>query len=128
MDLIVKRGWVDNGEKVHGYGETVRVLNENEARRLIKSGMCEPALSAFSVSEKVEVESKLRLPDQHESQTIQTQEDQNQSQEELTPEEFAEAKAEDQKRILTEIGIEPASKEEVRIEQYTGWYNQPIPE
>lgn len=123
MELIVKRGLVDNGEKVHGYGEQVTVLDVAEAKRLIKSGMCEPALSAFSVSEQVQAVSDLRLPDSENPQG-----DQNQVQDDLTPEQFEEVKADEQKRILTEIGIDPASKEEDRITQYTEWYNTPITE
>ncbi|MGG3504762.1 hypothetical protein ABES58_04675 [Paenibacillus lautus] len=111
MKVIVKRGLVDDGTKIYGYGEIVPGLSEKEARRLIKTGLCEAILS----------EEEPSIPDDSLFPQLPLQGNVI-----LSIEDFAELKADDQKSHLKALEIEPAGKEEDRIAQYEEWYAEQV--
>jgi hypothetical protein len=89
--------------RTYEHGEEILDLTKLQAERLIKLGSAEEEGAT-----QYEQESGTHLPqiDDYE-----------------TPEEFAGLKAEEQKELLETLEIEPASKAEDRVTQYTEWYN-----
>lgn len=99
MDIKALNKILHNG-KLFGAGDIVTGLSTEEGERLIKlkDGI------AYGDSPNLVVET---------------------DEEALTVDEFKKLSAAEQKHELELIGIEPASNEAERVEQYTGWYESP---
>ncbi|WP_217562775.1 hypothetical protein [Paenibacillus sp. GbtcB18] len=128
MNVIVKYGQIDDGNKVYKTGETVPGLSKEEARQLIREGICQYGPSGEVIASDEPDGAKGRGGDITLTNDLENTKGNPDAGNDpsgldiMSPDEFSKLKPDGQKETLESIGIEPASKEAERIKQYNEWF------
>lgn len=113
MEFQVNKGIVKHGEAYYRRGSFFNA-EKSDVDHLIQSGVVIP-----SNSDSLEGDNQF---DENPNMIDNPKDSDDAEIEAPTVEEFEELKADEQKQILMDIGIEPASNKEDRLTQYTEWY------
>ncbi|WP_068775769.1 hypothetical protein [Paenibacillus sp. FJAT-26967] len=127
MNVIVKYGRVDDGNKVYRPGETVPGLSKEEVQQLIEAGICQYGPSGEVVtSDELDgakaAAAAIMTGDLGNTQDNAGADNDPVGLDIMSPDEFSALKPDGQKETLESIGIEPASKEAERVKQYNEWF------
>lgn len=112
MSVIVRRGRVDDGKRIYLIDDVIHNLSPDEEKQLVDNGYCHYYMDHLQVDSV----SSGPLPDNLVNAEGVV----------LTVDEFSKLKAEEQKKILEGLVIDPASKAEERVEQYQTWYDEQV--